>query len=178
MKLPHLNPRYVIALAILTVVCIMGCVQAHEAHADSFQLDALATQIAQVPVNVVCYPENDYFAGAVIFNDNVAEHTIYLQGTSCGALQNVLTPGLDDFKWLHTFDGNESVGWAFHDLVHEALHIQRNSQDEGDVECAAHRNDYRFTKLLGLTWQDRNNVYRAAERRHDSILNTEYRSVC
>lgn len=154
------------------------------AHADSPQLDALATQLAGKPVTVSCFAPDDVYQGyvnAVSYNLGITwefDTVIHLDGEQCGALQNILTPGPTTLRWLHTRQGNYRTGNALLTLTHEATHIALASVDEALVECTAYHNVYNAARLLPLSWKDRNAVAASAQQTHTDYDVPEYRTVC
>jgi hypothetical protein len=110
------------------------------------------------------------------------DHTIYLDGGDCGALQNVLTPGGRTFHWERTFDGSGSIGQAMMHLEHEVTHVRLLSTDEGLVECTAYKNVWQDIKTLPLDWKVKQAVYKGAAYNHFAKPTTgpdaAYRSVC
>jgi hypothetical protein len=166
-------------------LCAIFCVPSH---ADSPQLDALAATLTGVQdTHVSCFEQTGDTAGFVILIGDGThwtwpDHTIYLRGQDCGALQNVLTPGPRTAQWERSFDGYQTIGSAYLHLVHEATHVLLLSDDEGLVECTAYRNVYNDEKLLPLDWKLRRLVYLGADYTHHAMptsgLYSVYRNVC
>lgn len=147
-------------------------------------LATLATELVGSPVTVLCFPESpdDEWGGFVV----LPEPIIYLQGSKCGALLNVLHPGPRTGAWLRTFDGQQDVGYALMSFTHEATHLieflgqgAAVSNDEGLTECTAFRNAWNVTRMLSLPWKVRLAVYHAVEHAHYGKSPTgAYRTVC
>jgi hypothetical protein len=173
--------RHIISTLVL---CAIFCVPSH---ADSPELNNLASDMAGHDVTVQCYPVNDLdpAAGWV----EIGYDVIHLDGSLCGSLQNVLNDNPRGLHWAGTLAGSDAVGYAFLAMLHEATHIREwyeqgleVAKDEGETECAAYRNVWPALSLLGLPWKTRALVYEGAKSFHMSKSPTgddaEYRSVC
>ena len=190
---PH-PPRPIVGLIIGLLLGFLAgynyALNVDQAHAASpikppanVRLDILAQQLTTLDdVTVDCFAPNYEDGGFVYFIDGKPEHIIHLDGRYCGALKNVLYPGPRTAHWLTTFDGGESVGWAYEALVHEALHIRLAQENEGIVECTTVRNawDALSSYYLPLKPKVRKHVYQAMLRKHRSIIEAYpyYGTVC
>lgn len=68
-------------------------------------------------------------------------------------------------------------------MLHEAMHIALQSNDEGLVECTAYRNDWALVRQLHLSALDAGMVFQGMRARHFDFLPTDpaeaaYRAVC
>jgi hypothetical protein len=175
-------------VATLTAIALLW-LGSTVAHADTSELNDLATHMVGAPTTVECFETGQWYAGFVVMVSRDDGETwrnedgvIHLDGADCGALRNVLTPTKRTVRWMRSYDGGATVGQALMHLAHEATHISLQSDDEGLVECTAYRNLLQYVKLLPLSWKERQAVYEGAKYNHFAKPTTgpgaEYRSAC
>jgi hypothetical protein len=136
---------------------------------------------------VDCYTPDNQLAGYVWLTGDEAgnwtwDGTIYLDGRTCGAIENALANSPRNQRFLRTEEGSYILGDAMLTLEHEALHARLLTPDEGIVECTAYRNLWSALDYLHLPWKVKREVYLGGQWSHEQIPTTgewsEYRSVC
>ena len=181
-----------VILWLALIAFLYGWLLNSQAHAETTtqpqpELSVLATTLVGQPTFVVCVPTdpNGEAAGWV----NLPEPIIYLDGHLCGALTNTLKHSPRTMRWARTFDGGQTVGYAFLAYLHEITHLieyhsndPTSAYDEGLTECTAWRNTWPMLRVLGLDWKARRSVYQGAYNYHfgkpTAGINAAYRSVC
>lgn len=117
-------------------------------HAESPQLDTLATTMVGYNVHVVCgETTHPGLVGWVFFDQPTL---IHINGGYCGIIDNAIRRSPATIRYLRHFDNAAMLGAAMSTLLHESTHLRLESADEGLVECMAYRNVWPYVKALNL----------------------------
>lgn len=177
-RVTRLVGRKRLALIILALVAA-SLSWTTRSDAASPALDGLASQMVGHSVTVECFPDEspDARLGLVGFVWPDDPSTVHVIGSYCGALESQLRGSRVARRYLSVEDHATDFGAALATLLHESLHLRLQSDDEGQVECAAYRNVWPYLAAFHLSPRANRAVWAGIVWDHRG-LPADYLTVC